>query len=99
MPATPLSTLVRHCDTLLQTTRFKDWDGAVNGLQVENRGPITRIAAAVDARMATIEAAARAGASLLIVHHGLFWSPQRPWTGPRYALLRALLDHDLAVYS
>ncbi len=99
MPAPTLDALVRHCDALLDTAGFKDWDGAVNGLQVETRRPITRLAAAVDARLATIEAAASAGATLLLVHHGLFWSPQRPWTGPRYALLRALLDHDLAVYS
>ncbi|MGE3313208.1 MAG: Nif3-like dinuclear metal center hexameric protein, partial [Limisphaerales bacterium] len=42
---------------------------------------------------------AEAGAQLLIVHHGLFWSPTHPWTGPRYDLIRLLLDHDIAVYS
>jgi dinuclear metal center YbgI/SA1388 family protein len=53
----------------------------------------------VDGTLATVRLAARAGADLLIVHHGLFWNPSHPWTGPRYQLLRALLDHDLAVYS
>jgi dinuclear metal center YbgI/SA1388 family protein len=71
----------------------------VNGLQVENRGRVTRIAAAVDASLATVRLAVAAGADLLLVHHGLFWSPSQPWTGPRYQLLRALLDHNLAVYS
>ena len=40
-----------------------------------------------------------ARADLLLVHHGLFWSPSHPWTGRRYELLRLLLDHNLAVYS
>jgi dinuclear metal center YbgI/SA1388 family protein len=38
-------------------------------------------------------------ADLLIVHHGLFWSPRHPWTGKNYELLRLLLEHNLAVYS
>lgn len=99
MSAPTLDVLVRYCDQLLDTTGFKDWDGAVNGLQVQNQGLIRSVAAAVDARLATVEAAARAGASLLLVHHGLFWSSQRPWTGTRYHLIRTLLGHNLAVYS
>lgn len=99
MHSVALTTLVGHGDRLLRTHEFQDWDGAANGLQVENSGRIHRLAAAVDARLATVEAAIAAKANLLIVHHGLFWSPQRPWTGPRYRLLRLLLDHDLAVYS
>jgi dinuclear metal center YbgI/SA1388 family protein len=94
-----LDSLVTHADQLLRTTDFRDWDGAANGLQVQNRGQVTRIAAAVDARLATVRLAVEAGADLLIVHHGLFWSPQQPWTGPRYELLKLLLDHNLAVYS
>lgn len=99
MPRVALHTLVTHCDRLLKIADYRDWEGAVNGLQVENAGQVTRIAAAVDARLATVRLAIEAGADLLLVHHGLFWSPQHPWTGPRYALLRELLDHSLAVYS
>src|SRR6266699_5442900 len=99
MPTARLADIVSHCDGLLNITTFDDWDGAVNGLQVENRGAVTRIAAAVDASLATVKMAVAAKADLLIVHHGLFWSPSHPWTGKRYELLRLLLDHDLAVYS
>lgn len=99
MPAVALYTLVAHCDRLLRTSDFRDWDGAVNGLQVQNRGRVLRLAAAVDARLATVRLAIDAGANLLLVHHGLFWSPQQPWTGPRYDLLRLFLEHDLALYS
>jgi dinuclear metal center YbgI/SA1388 family protein len=99
MRPTPLPTLVHYCDQLLQIARFQDWDGAVNGLQVENNGRVTRIAAAVDASLATLQLAVDARADLLIVHHGLFWSPAHPWTGPRYRQLRLLLGANLAVYS
>ena len=94
-----LAQVTAHCDRLLRPQEFKDYDGAANGLQVENRGTVSRIAAAVDASLATVRLAAEAGADLLVVHHGLFWGPSHPWTGKRYELLRALLEHNLAVYS
>jgi dinuclear metal center YbgI/SA1388 family protein len=99
MGKTSLSTLAAYCDRLLRSDRIKDYDGAVNGLQVENSGAVTRIAAAVDASLATVKLAVAAKADLLIVHHGLFWSPTHPWTGKRRELLRQLIGNDLAVYS
>jgi dinuclear metal center YbgI/SA1388 family protein len=99
MKSVQLSTVARFCDRLLRPDQFQDWDGAVNGLQVENRGSVRRIAAAVDASLATIRMAIAAQANLLLVHHGLFWAPSHPWIGKRYEMLRLLLDHDLAVYS
>lgn len=99
MANVPLSTLVRFCDRRLRPDEFQDWDGAVNGLQVENRGTVRRLAAAVDASGATIRMAIAARADLLLVHHGLFWGSSHPWTGKRYEMLRLLLDHNLAVYS
>ena len=95
----PLTRVAVCCDRLLRPGDFRDWDGAVNGLQVENQGRVRRIAAAVDASLATIRLAAAANADLLVVHHGLFWSPSHPWTGVRYRQLRLLLDRDIAVYS
>lgn len=99
MSKASLTTLVRHCDGLLRTGEFKDYDGAVNGLQAANSGSVTRIAAAVDASLATVKLAVAARADLMIVHHGLFWRPAQPWTGKRYELLRLLLENNLAVYS
>ena len=94
-----LSALVNYCERTLNTDGFTDWPGAVNGLQVENDGTVSKIAAAVDASTATITRAIQANADLLIVHHGLFWGASHPWTGKRYQLLKLLLDHNLAVYS
>ena len=99
MKRASLAEMVQYCDRLLRPGEFQDWDGAVNGLQVENRGAVTRIAAAVDGSLATVRMAVQAEASLLLVHHGLFWGRTHPWTGPRYQVIRALVDHDLAVYS
>jgi len=99
MAAILLSRLVKYCDQTLHTSQITDSPGAVNGLQVENHGHVTRIAATVDASLATVKLAIAAKADLLIVHHGLFWSPTHPWTGHRYELLRLLLDNNVAVYS
>src|SRR5262249_51403096 len=94
-----LADIVRYCDRLLRTGEFNDWDGAANGLQVENSGTVTRIAAAVDASLETVKRAVAARADLLIVHHGLFWNPGHPWTGARFRLLKLLLEGNLAVYG
>ena len=99
MRAIPLTTLVKQCDTLLRTDAIGDYAGAANGLQVQNSGTVTRIAAAVDASHATIQMAVDAGADLLLVHHGLFWSSRQPWTRKNYELLQLLTANNLAVYS
>jgi dinuclear metal center YbgI/SA1388 family protein len=99
MPKVVLHRIVRHCDQLLRTSRFQDWDGAVNGLQVENSGWVTRIAAAVDGSLSTVRLAIETQADLLLVHHGLFWGLTHPWTGQKYQLVRTVVENNLAVYS
>ncbi len=99
MPKANLAAIVSECQRLLQPEKFADWEGAVNGLQVENSGAVTRIAAAVDASLATLKLAAAAGADLLVVHHGLFWGPTVPWTGRRREMLALLIQSNLTVYS
>lgn len=99
MARASLREITSYCNRLLRVDEMEDYPGAVNGLQVENSGRVSRIAATVDASLATARMAAEAKSDLLIVHHGLFWGPSHPWTGRRYELLRCLLDADLAVYS
>ena len=95
-----LPTLTTHLDTYLRIADVPDYDGAVNGLQVENAGEVVRIVAAVDASQAAIDhAAAGPGPALLLVHHGLFWDGNRPVTGWRYRRLSAALRADLAIYA
>lgn len=99
MSAVGLSAVVSHLDALLRTRETPDYPAAVNGLQVEHRGPVTRIAAAVDCSARTIRGAIDGGANLLLVHHGLFWGGLQPITGARYQRVRLLLDHDVALYA
>lgn len=99
MAKVSLKEIVRHCDRELRIAKVQDYERAANGLQVANHGGVTRIAAAVDASLATVRQAVAAKADLLLVHHGLFWSPAHPWTGKRYELLRVLISNNLAVYS
>lgn len=99
MPKVPLNKIVAHCDKILRTRDIGDYDGAANGLQVENSGAVTKIAATVDASLATTTLAIAAKADLLIVHHGLFWTSRQPWTGKNHELLRLLVENNLAIYS
>lgn len=96
----PLAVLTSYLDSLLRLGEIPDDPNAVNGLQVGNRGEVHRIVAAVDASQDTIDAAGKAGpGALILVHHGLLWDGNAPVTGRRYRRLRALFDHDQALYS
>jgi dinuclear metal center YbgI/SA1388 family protein len=95
----PLDEIVDALDAELRTAEIADYSGARNGLQVTNRGGVSRVATAVDASLDTIRDAAERGADLLIVHHGLFWGGVQPIRGVTYERLRLLFDHDIALYS
>jgi dinuclear metal center YbgI/SA1388 family protein len=97
--AAKLADIVAFCQNLLRPGAFIDSDRALNGLQAENSGNVTRLAAAVDASLATLRLAAAAKADLLLVHHGLFWTPTVPWTVRRREMLALLVNNNLAVYS
>lgn len=99
MTGVALETIAAYLDDLLELRAIHDYPPALNGIQVAHRGPVTRIAAAVDASHRTIEAAVADGANLLLVHHGLFWGGLQPLTGTHLRRVRALLDADLALYS
>lgn len=94
-----LDLLVAWCDETTRRSAYADFPGSHNGLQCANRGTVTRIGAAVDADLRTLRAAADAGVDFLIVHHGLFWAPPIPLTGPAYEKVALLRDANLAVYG
>ncbi len=97
MPLT--ADVVAYLDQLLGIPGTPDYPTALNGLQVANRGTVSRVAAAVDGSHRTIEGAITVGADLLLVHHGLFWKGAQPIVGAQYLRLRALVEHDMAVYA
>ncbi len=63
--------IIAHVDQLLDSAAFADY--CPNGLQVPGADDVEHIAVAVSANGASIGHAARAGAQMLITHHGLFW--------------------------
>jgi dinuclear metal center YbgI/SA1388 family protein len=63
--------IVAFANELLDVERWQEFGPA--GLQVVGADEVTRIACGVSSSLELFERAARAGAELLIVHHGLFW--------------------------
>jgi dinuclear metal center YbgI/SA1388 family protein len=96
---TALADVVAYMDHTLNIAGIPDYAGAVNGLEVANRGEITKVAAAVDFSSRAVAGAVESRANLLLVHHGMFWGGAQPLTGIRYDRMRALFDADVAVYS
>ena len=68
LEAVPVAEIASYIDVLLNIAQFEEDEGG-NGLMVDARKPVTRIAAAVNTSFASIEGAADADAQLLIVHH------------------------------
>lgn len=94
-----LEDIVDYCTSRLRHHEVSDYPGAMNGLQVENNGQVTRIGASVDAGLVPFSKAMEQGVDLLLVHHGLFWEPPRPVTGTNYKKLTTLLNNNCALFS
>ena len=90
--------LLHAFDLLLAPERFKDY--GPNGLQVEGRTTVRKIVSGVTASRALIEAAIRAEADAIFVHHGLFWRGQDGrvvgWMRQRLGLL---LGDDVNLFA
>jgi dinuclear metal center YbgI/SA1388 family protein len=96
---TSLPEIVNYTNDFLRIREIGDWDNALNGLQIENSGGITKIGASVDASTQTLTAAVKQNVNFLIVHHGLFWSGLQPVTGVRRRQLMLAFENNIAVYS
>jgi dinuclear metal center YbgI/SA1388 family protein len=94
-----LHEIVAFCDSRSRQKEIKDFDGAYNGLQIENNGHVTKVAAAVDAGQLPFEAAISQGIDFLICHHGLYWNAPIPLVGPNYQKVKTAIDGNLAVYG
>jgi dinuclear metal center YbgI/SA1388 family protein len=94
-----LKEIVAFCDERTRQREIPDFDGAFNGLQLENGGTVSKIGAAVDAGLRPFEAAIAAGVDFLICHHGLFWTPPIPLVGVDREKIKTALDGNLAVYG
>src|SRR4029077_4174690 len=91
--------IVRYTNEYLRIREIEDWPNALNGLQIENSGRVTKIGAAVDVSTRALTAAAKKNVDLLIVHHGLFWPGLQTVTGSLRRQLKLAFENDIAVYS
>ena len=96
---TSLSDIVNYTNDFLRIPEVGDWDNALNGLQIENSGGVTKIGGAVDASSRVLEAAAKQNVDLVIVHHGLFWPGLQPVTGVLHRQLELAFENNIALYS
>ena len=96
---TLLTEIARYMDKYLRVREIEDWPNALNGLQIENSGQVTKIGAAVDVSTRVLGEAAKKDVDLLIVHHGLFWPGLQPVTKALHRQLRIAFENDIALYS
>lgn len=84
---------------LLDVNNFQDY--GPNGLQIEGKSEIKRIAFAVSATYETVNKAVELNADALIVHHGLFWKFHGPKTITKafYKRVAPLIKNDISLYS
>src|SRR5438105_746506 len=94
-----LSEIVEYTNKYLRIRRVEDWPNALNGLQIENSGNVTKIGAAVDVSTRVLTAAARRQINLVVVHHGLFWPGLQPVGGALRGQLKLAFENDIALYS
>src|SRR6201981_749713 len=94
-----LSEIVSYTDDFLRIRDVGDWDNALNVLQIENSGRVTRLGAAVDVSTRVLTGAAQKNVDLLIVHHGLFWAGLQPVRAALRRKLELAFENDIALYS
>ena len=83
-------------DRELEVARFDDVSN--NGLQVAGPEDVTKVAFAVDASLESVHAAAKCGAQLLVVHHGLSWGGGIRWlTGGVFGVLKSAIEGGVAI--
>ncbi|QFU74961.1 Nif3-like dinuclear metal center hexameric protein [Halioglobus maricola] len=93
-----LDELLAFLDATLEPDRFRDY--CPNGLQVEGRPVVGRIATGVTANQALLDAAIEWGADAILVHHGYFWKGESaPVVGMKRRRLGALLKADVSLLA
>ncbi len=88
--------ITEYLDELLDVRSFRD--ASSNGLQVEGRRNVDRVAFAVDACLETFHTAKELDADMIVVHHGLVWGGVRYIRGVFSKRVGFLLENDLSLY-
>lgn len=93
-----LNELRDYIGSLLEVSRFRDY--CPNGIQVEGRMEITKIATGVTASQRLLDEACAWGADAVLVHHGYFWrSEDAAITGIKKRRIAQLLKHDMSLLA
>jgi len=90
--------LTRVCADWMAVDQVQDY--CPNGLQVEGKREIRKLATAVTASLDAIEAAIEWGADALLVHHGFFWRNEAASiVGAKAARIRRLIQADMNLFA
>lgn len=93
-----LNKIVKFLDKYLEVDRIKD--DSWNGLQVEGKKEVRKIAVAVTAGVEVFEKAKKENPDMILVHHGIFWKNGNPsirdWYRDR---VKYLLDNNISLYA
>lgn len=93
-----LKQLVAYCNDLLSIIEFNDY--CPNGLQVEGKANINRLAMGVTASQDFIDRAIEQGADALLVHHGYFWKGEDATiVGLKKQRIARLLQNDISLLA
>jgi len=98
MATVTLTDLVTYLDGYLEAGVGKDY--CPNGLQVEGRPDVRKLAAGVSACEELFVRARKQGADGVIVHHGLFWQGQSgALTGVQYRRVAELIRGEISLLA
>ena len=93
-----LDEITTYTDEYLSIHDFQDY--CPNGLQVEGRQNLEKIASGVTASLAFIEQAIAWGAECLLVHHGYFWKNEHQRiVGMKKRRLQPLLTNTVSLLA
>ncbi len=93
-----LNELRDYIGSLLEVGRFRDY--CPNGVQVEGKSEVRRIATGVTASQRLLEAATAWGADAILVHHGYFWRNEDPSIiGIKKRRIAHLLQHEVSLLA
>lgn len=93
-----LNELARFLSDLFPLQGINDF--CPNGLQVEGKNKVERIATAVTANVDTIKSAVSLKADALLVHHGLFWrGDSEAIKGAKKEKISLLLENGISLFA
>jgi dinuclear metal center YbgI/SA1388 family protein len=93
-----LKEFTEKLDAYLSSNLFKDY--CPNGIQVEGKEEVFRVATAVSANLQTVEAAVEQGVDALVVHHGMFWNRDSyPIVGSKKKKLQLLMEQKISLLA